>query len=200
MIDLPSTLSYLSFFNMRQRTIYEYHRVEINMSQIVNTSSVIITPLKSCISMKTCFSCVRATTFLKDFNCNWCPSLAHCSDGLDRKRQEWLGHGCDKRSASTEEQCAAKDFNAMQSIAPSSGVGIAGVVLLSMLLILILSIMVWVVYAYRNPTTRSGLWLIEHHPGHIVTGIRNMFVRLRGGLTSSNKYQVAMQPEVESLA
>ena len=31
----------------RQRTIYEYHRVEINMTQVASNSAVIITPLPS---------------------------------------------------------------------------------------------------------------------------------------------------------
>jgi len=36
----------------RQRTIYEYHRVEINMSQVASNSAVVITPLPS----KLCFT------------------------------------------------------------------------------------------------------------------------------------------------
>jgi len=37
----------LRWADSRQRTIYEYHRVEINMSQVASNSAVVITPLPS---------------------------------------------------------------------------------------------------------------------------------------------------------
>lgn len=43
----------LNFPDLRQRTIFEYHRIEINMSQVVNNSAIIITPLPSKLPLHT---------------------------------------------------------------------------------------------------------------------------------------------------
>lgn len=40
-------LSLIIFVDVRRRTIYEYHRVELQMSKITNISAVEMTPLPS---------------------------------------------------------------------------------------------------------------------------------------------------------
>lgn len=40
-------LSFVIFIDVRRRTIYEYHRVELQMSKITNISAVEMTPLPS---------------------------------------------------------------------------------------------------------------------------------------------------------
>uniref|UniRef100_A0A3B3TM36 Plexin domain containing 1 n=1 Tax=Poecilia latipinna TaxID=48699 RepID=A0A3B3TM36_9TELE len=68
-----------------QQTIYEYHRVEIDMTKITNSSAVEITPLPSeqlNSSNKNVTLCFIQT------------SCFRCSDGMDRHRQEWLDYSC----------------------------------------------------------------------------------------------------------
>lgn len=183
---------------MKQRTIYEYHRVEINMSLISSNTSVVITPLQSCIQMKTCSECIKASKNV-DMNCQWCSVLQHCSDGLGRKRQEWLHYGCNKEFLSSEDQC--KSYGLWRySASRLVGFNLVCTAIVAAVVIVVMSFfLAWFVYAYRNPSSRSGIWLIEHHPSILMTRAQNSFARLRHSF-NANKYRFAMQPEVESLA
>ncbi|KAG8573726.1 hypothetical protein GDO81_012514, partial [Engystomops pustulosus] len=55
--------------NVRRRTIFEYHRVELDMARITNYSAVEMLPLPS-----------------------------KCSSGFDRHRQDWVENGCPEES------------------------------------------------------------------------------------------------------
>ncbi|XP_030055333.1 plexin domain-containing protein 2 [Microcaecilia unicolor] len=77
--------------NVRRRTIYEYHRVELQMSKITNLSAVEMLPLPTCLQFNSCGSCVSAQI---GFNCSWCNKLERCSSGFDRHRQDWIDSGC----------------------------------------------------------------------------------------------------------
>ncbi|NXE15535.1 PXDC2 protein, partial [Lophotis ruficrista] len=58
--------------NVRRRTIYEYHRVELQMSKITNLSAVEMIPLPTCLQFTSCGPCVTAQI---GFNCSWCSKL-----------------------------------------------------------------------------------------------------------------------------
>ncbi|XP_004644814.1 plexin domain-containing protein 2 [Octodon degus] len=58
--------------NVRRRTIYEYHRVELQMSKITNISAVEMTPLPTCLQFNSCGPCVASQI---GFNCSWCSKL-----------------------------------------------------------------------------------------------------------------------------
>ncbi|XP_006093799.2 plexin domain-containing protein 2-like [Myotis lucifugus] len=58
--------------NVRRRTIYEYHRVELQMSKITNISAVEMTPLPTCLQFNGCGPCVSSQI---GFNCSWCSKL-----------------------------------------------------------------------------------------------------------------------------
>ncbi|KAK7802375.1 hypothetical protein U0070_023492 [Myodes glareolus] len=75
----------------RRRTIFEYHRVELDSSRITNTSAVEFTPLPTCLQHRSCDACMSSNL---TFNCSWCHVLQRCSSGFDRYRQEWLAYGC----------------------------------------------------------------------------------------------------------
>jgi len=49
----------------------------------------------ACVSSKSCSECIEASLTIA-FQCQWCPSVGRCSDGLDRRRQEWQEQSCDK--------------------------------------------------------------------------------------------------------
>ena len=131
-------------------------------------------------TMETCADC----TNLKTFECGWCPTLGRCSSGTDRKRDEWLLKGCDKAQAVSEDECASvevpvrktKQSAATVPLQPSSrnsertdedsdedveggGVGtVMGVLIPFGLVFLAVG---WLMYAYRNPHTKSGQLLIQ---------------------------------------
>uniref|UniRef100_A0A5F8GZS4 Plexin domain containing 2 n=1 Tax=Monodelphis domestica TaxID=13616 RepID=A0A5F8GZS4_MONDO len=86
--------------NVRRRTIYEYHRVELQMGKITNVSAVEMTPLPTCLQFNSCGSCVSSQI---GFNCSWCSKLQRCSSGFDRHRQDWVDSGCPEESK--EKMC-----------------------------------------------------------------------------------------------
>ncbi|XP_030631634.1 plexin domain-containing protein 1 [Chanos chanos] len=79
----------------RRRTIYEYHRVEIDTTKIVNHSAFEFTPLPTCLQHTTCNLCLNSNL---TSGCGWCNTLQRCSDGIDRHRQEWLDYGCSEEA------------------------------------------------------------------------------------------------------
>ncbi|XP_034469656.1 plexin domain-containing protein 2-like [Hippoglossus hippoglossus] len=77
--------------NVRRRTIYEYHKVDILKSKICNSTSVEMVPLPTCLQFSSCAPCVTSQI---GFNCSWCSRLQRCSSGFDRNRQDWVDLGC----------------------------------------------------------------------------------------------------------
>ncbi|XP_077010500.1 plexin domain-containing protein 2 [Tamandua tetradactyla] len=90
--------------DVRRRTIYEYHRVELQMSKITNISAVEMTPLPTCLQFNGCGPCVSSQI---SFNCSWCSKLQRCSSGFDRHRQDWVDSGCPEESK--EKLCEASE-------------------------------------------------------------------------------------------
>ena len=39
--------------------------------------------------------------------CQWCPLLQRCSDGVDRERQLWLKHNCDSNNIVEVAKCGS---------------------------------------------------------------------------------------------
>ncbi|XP_017600182.1 PREDICTED: plexin domain-containing protein 1 [Corvus brachyrhynchos] len=87
----------------RRRTIYEYHRVELDTSRISSRSAVEFTPLPTCLQHQSCEMCVTSEL---TFNCSWCHVLQRCSSGFDRYREEWLSYGCGQPDEKTCEDLA----------------------------------------------------------------------------------------------
>ncbi|XP_077358575.1 plexin domain-containing protein 1-like isoform X2 [Festucalex cinctus] len=81
----------------KQRTIYEYHRVEINTTSIVSGSAFEFTPLPTCLQHTSCDLCSGSNL---TSGCGWCNTLQRCSDGIDRLRQEWLDYNCPEEAES----------------------------------------------------------------------------------------------------
>lgn len=146
-----------------RRTIYEYHRVEVNTTLITADTVVVLDPLPTCNVATSCESCVTQGT---SFDCKWCPAVSRCSDGIDWYRQEWLNSDC-TRLIKGKDGCNYQAEQGAQAVG-----GIIGIVLV--LVILIGAIVGWFVYAYRNPTSASGMWLMEHRPSVMKQKIVNM--------------------------
>lgn len=77
--------------NVRRRTIYEYHRVELTKTRITNSTAVEMMPLPTCLQFTSCGACVSSQI---NFNCSWCHRLNRCSSGFDRHRQDWVDNSC----------------------------------------------------------------------------------------------------------
>ncbi|XP_072566837.1 plexin domain-containing protein 2 [Paramormyrops kingsleyae] len=77
--------------NVRRRTIYEYHRVELLKNKITNCTAVEIIPLPTCLQFTSCSRCITSQI---GFNCSWCHKLQRCSSGFDRHRQDWVDSSC----------------------------------------------------------------------------------------------------------
>ncbi|KAM9426738.1 plexin domain-containing protein 1-like [Pholidichthys leucotaenia] len=84
----------------KRRTIYEYHRVEIDTTKIVSGSTFEFTPLPTCLQHPSCDTCLTSNLTT---NCGWCNTLQRCSDGIDRHRQEWLDYNCPEEAKGTCE-------------------------------------------------------------------------------------------------
>lgn len=77
--------------NVRRRTIYEYHRVELTKTRITNSTAVEMMPLPTCLQFTSCGTCISSQI---NFNCSWCHRLNRCSSGFDRHRQDWVDNSC----------------------------------------------------------------------------------------------------------
>ncbi|KAI4899925.1 hypothetical protein NFI96_010929 [Prochilodus magdalenae] len=58
--------------DVRRKTIYEYHRVELPKTKITNSTAVEMMPLPTCLQFTSCSSCIAAEI---NFNCSWCHRL-----------------------------------------------------------------------------------------------------------------------------
>lgn len=207
-----------TIFRTKQKTIYEYHRVNFGRSKVLNNTLITMYAQPTCYSFKDCQSCMNHEG--AEFKCIWCPSLNRCSTGVDRKRQDWIQKGCDKTQIMEISVCPAlgqKGNNYGEPIEistegndtngtyrheteiqpsstkngngksktdthpPSSEDGVNKVpafhaameqesssssLLVSMMVIcsILLGCGCWVLYAYRNPHTKSGQLLIRYRP------------------------------------
>ncbi|XP_050980883.1 plexin domain-containing protein 2 [Labeo rohita] len=107
--------------NVRRRTIYEYHRVELLKSKIANVTAVEMLPLPTCLQFSSCETCVMAQI---GFNCSWCSRLQRCSSGFDQYRQDWVDSGC---LTEIKSQRCDKKQPAVRSSTPAVQTGVTAV-------------------------------------------------------------------------
>ncbi|MCJ8738389.1 hypothetical protein PDJAM_G00035400 [Pangasius djambal] len=88
----------------KRRTIYEYHRVEVNTTEIVNRSAFVFSPLPTCLQHTNCDQCLHSNLTT---GCGWCNILQRCSDGIDRHRQEWIEFSCSEEA----KESTCEDYN-----------------------------------------------------------------------------------------
>ena len=145
-------------------------------------------PIAACVALTDCESCVTASIA---FECRWCDSVQRCSDGFDRHRQDWLLKKCDSESHSkdTPNRCKApppttspppglrpaagspssskqrpesSDYNYNRGAEVHSGK--IGAMFFLILIAFVAGIGLWVFYAYKNPQTGAGQFLIKYRP------------------------------------
>lgn len=176
-------------FFIRRKTIYDYHRLNLkDVQETGNQTAIYLKALPTCNQFDSCETCAKASSNLE---CIWCPTVKRCSNGFDRKRQEWLSNSCDKIIKS---DCSVKAESSAQPSTPTSSNqlisvdspstsrqmmlpnGISpeprgsegGTAFLSMLMFMALTsgVALWVFYAYKNPHTPSGQLLIKYRPSN----------------------------------
>lgn len=176
-------------FFIRRKTIYDYHRLNLkDVQEIGNQTAIYLKALPTCNQFDTCETCAKATPTLE---CIWCPAVKRCSNGFDRKRQEWLSNHCEKILKS---DCSVKADSSAQSaqsnqITPldlppdaaarrtasgekqrfpdqRSNEGGTAFVTLLMFVALTSGVALWAFYAYKNPHTPSGQLLIKYRPSN----------------------------------
>lgn len=176
---------------IRRKTIFDYHRLNMKeSSSIGNQTAIYLKALPTCNQYDTCETCAKADDKME---CVWCPSVKRCSNGLDRKRQEWLKFECNlikKSDCSTKTESpisvgsssADQLFKAMSS--NEHGVNVSGrqslpdtatperessgAVIFPLLIFFSLTagLGLWVMHAYNNPHTPSGQMLIKYRPSN----------------------------------
>ncbi|XP_041434548.1 plexin domain-containing protein 1 isoform X2 [Xenopus laevis] len=105
----------------RRRAIYEYHKVQLDMSRIRSRTAVEFIPLPTCLQQTSCEQCVSS---VPNLNCSWCHVLNRCSSGIDRYRQDWLTYGCAQQSQSTSCEVFSDSYTPTNgSLLPTSSAG-----------------------------------------------------------------------------
>jgi len=179
----------------RRKTIYEYHRLNLMNQDIKNETAIVFTALKTCNINRDCGSCLAPDDASPSghLQCRWCPDLGRCSDGTDRNRQDWLKKKCDIHNISVVQSCpppgqvnsgsrpsgtgqnhrisypdnqSAKmtDYGE-RIISDSTKVSPSTIVASVSSCLIIITLLGWVGYAYFNPNTASGRFLIKYRPG-----------------------------------
>ncbi|XP_039595904.1 plexin domain-containing protein 1 isoform X1 [Polypterus senegalus] len=105
-----------------RRTIYEYHRVELDTEAITNMTAFRFTPLPTCLQHNSCETCLNSKL---TSDCNWCHVIQRCSDGIDRHRQEWLDYNCEEEAKGKTcedyvEQTAGPSFPSISVTPPDA--------------------------------------------------------------------------------
>uniref|UniRef100_A0A3B4YHU2 Plexin domain containing 2b n=1 Tax=Seriola lalandi dorsalis TaxID=1841481 RepID=A0A3B4YHU2_SERLL len=178
--------------NVRRRTIYEYHRVELTKTKITNSTAVEMMPLPTCLQFTSCSTCISSQI---NFNCSWCHRLNRCSSGFDRHRQDWVDNSCPdevsvKINTCDDQPCVCvracvrvwsflddeydtkialhlRDNQADSTVGRMPGTHPlhTGLILgiLLVMLIMVAGVLV-TVYIYHHPTSAASLFLIERRP------------------------------------
>uniref|UniRef100_A0AAY4DRG6 PSI domain-containing protein n=1 Tax=Denticeps clupeoides TaxID=299321 RepID=A0AAY4DRG6_9TELE len=170
--------------NVRRRTIYEYHRVDLLKSRIISSSAVEMLPLPTCLQFTSCSSCISSQI---NFNCSWCQRLGRCSSGFDRHRQDWVDNSCPDEvrvlvcgsvislTVCGQDQEKKRDIALHLQVSRASPVESTsnknssslhtGLILGVLMLMLIMAAVVLVtLYIYHHPISTAGLFFIERRP------------------------------------
>uniref|UniRef100_A0A665X3F9 PSI domain-containing protein n=1 Tax=Echeneis naucrates TaxID=173247 RepID=A0A665X3F9_ECHNA len=134
--------------NVRRRTIYEYHRVELTKTKITNSTAVEMMPLPTCLQFTSCSTCISSQI---NFNCSWCHRLNR-SDTWTLSPLAPFTHHLSK-------------FSLWDNLMPDAHPLHTGLILgiLLVMLIMVAGVLI-TVYIYHHPTSAASLFLIERRP------------------------------------
>uniref|UniRef100_A0A7N6FDK5 Plexin domain containing 1 n=1 Tax=Anabas testudineus TaxID=64144 RepID=A0A7N6FDK5_ANATE len=139
----------------RRRTIYEYHRVQIDTTKILSGSAFEFTPLPTCLQHTSCDICITSNLTT---GCGWCNTLQRCSDGIDRHRQEWFDYKCHEEVRNILHVYIQTGPPNHKGITENTTI-IAGVVAAMVLLVALTILAVY--YINKHPTVAPPFYLMQ---------------------------------------
>uniref|UniRef100_A0A673L7W2 Plexin domain-containing protein 2-like n=1 Tax=Sinocyclocheilus rhinocerous TaxID=307959 RepID=A0A673L7W2_9TELE len=156
--------AFVVLHKIEQRTIYEYHRVELLKSKIANITAVEMLPLPTCLQFSSCETCVTAQI---GFNCSWCSRLQRCSSGFDQYRQDWVDSGCLIEASVNILFCSFSDSQ-IDIIEKQTEEQMQTGLLIGILITMVLMVVAVLatIYMYYHPTSSASLFFIERRPTH----------------------------------
>uniref|UniRef100_A0A3B3S7U4 Plexin domain containing 2b n=1 Tax=Paramormyrops kingsleyae TaxID=1676925 RepID=A0A3B3S7U4_9TELE len=132
--------------NVRRRTIYEYHRVELLKNKITNCTAVEIIPLPTCLQFTSCSRCITSQI---GFNCSWCHKLQSVS------RAVCLCPPPPPHPASPAESTAPEKPGSLHT----------GLIVSVLMVMVVMAVAVLVtVYMYHHPMSAPSIFFIERRP------------------------------------
>ncbi|XP_067056805.1 plexin domain-containing protein 1-like isoform X3 [Acropora muricata] len=193
------------------KNISDERCVEGGMSTSLPPSSPTTTGVSGCVLGNSCPECKKLDQ-TTDFNCQWSSTTKRCFDRTDLSRTEWEIKGCNSVSVKNNSDEKSVGVGMSTSLPQSTpmttgvsgkvaaakqrqskgGIGAGAIVAIFIVLILICCVGAWCVYAYRHPTSKSGLFLIDisRRPRELFKG-SSVGVEKTGDVAPSNvKLQV----------
>jgi hypothetical protein len=151
-------------FLLHGSELHLYNKINIDNVDINTRTVAVFQALPTCVSQSTCSQCADLRQ-ASNFSCVWCEAAGHCSDGADRKREQWNNNECHLSNSTT---CDAKSHNEWrhsafeaQPILQTATSTIVSAVISSVLIIILIIIFVAFVYLYGkyNEDTVVGRYL-----------------------------------------
>lgn len=85
------------------------------------------------------------------------------------------------RAASEQKSSVQESENNIKDSAYTKSVSVG--VFLTIFISMIFTTLIWILYAYKNPNSTSGIWLIEHRPRKVFSFWTSHFNRNTSSLT-----------------
>lgn len=154
-------------FLLHGSELHLYNKINIDNVDINTRTVAVFKALPTCIAQKSCAACVGLRVS-SNFSCSWCEAAGHCSDGADRKREDWNQAEChltnttvcgDTGSGHTEWRTST--LGLAQPVLHTATSTIVSAVISSILVLILIVIMVAFVYLYGryNEDTVIGRYL-----------------------------------------
>ena len=140
---------------------------KINIENVhINTRTVAIFRAKpTCIAQRSCGEC-SALRQSSGFNCMWCESAGHCSDGADRLRENWNLAECHLTNTTTCDSGHTEYRTSVLSSSSSSAAGVQTSTLVSavvssicVVILVVLFIVFIYLYGKYNEDSTVGRYL-----------------------------------------
>uniref|UniRef100_A0A8B9LN44 Plexin domain containing 2 n=1 Tax=Astyanax mexicanus TaxID=7994 RepID=A0A8B9LN44_ASTMX len=154
--------------NVRRKTIYEYHRVELLKTKITNSTAVQMMPLPTCLQFTSCSTCMAAEI---NFNCSWCHRLNRSEEAFHPSRTFSERNRMKGKEANSVPFQCFKALLSLQLLLTESTAERethplhTGLILGMLMLMLVMVVVVLVtVYIYHHPSSAAGLFFIERRP------------------------------------
>ncbi|KAG7231598.1 hypothetical protein INR49_006670 [Caranx melampygus] len=143
--------------DVQHRTIYEYHRVEINITRISSFSAVEFTPLPTCLQLDSCELCLSAN---RTSGCTWC----HVLQRRDGPTPAGVAGLRLLRGDETKRLVLKSGSDVRTDVSGSANTGvIAGI---TAALVLLLALILVALYINYHPAVASPLYLIQRRKSY----------------------------------